>query len=611
MATTWLPLSTKPAYDRIANPKNMFDTNHNDYISALSSGAQQQKADVIERQYRMAAHAENSETARQLRILNSVVPNREPTADDFSGRRPGWLAQVEAPRTSRPGDKDEPTKFPLPDDVGGRAEQSKLRRMAEAAVTGRPAGTSRSNNGDLADGVGVWASGRKPGELYPVLSRPTFQFVQDDNLETPVTGPNKSTNNGASWRTSQQVRTQRSNDMPMDFTGAPTHAAMHSTSGNLVVQPSMTLLPDDTGAFGEQSMTGGVSQTTQRGYERGTVRMTAETALPMQQKPSFLLVAKPTAARDGSTRFRQDDENFAADLGNRNKLTDRNAGPRARTDEYKFVDDGRYAVPVPANTTDVQKGPAQTGDMRVKAYDLPTTQENYGRGRHNGIQVLQDTKPREINYRTSMATEDLDEKMYLKALGAGHVVEPTTDRLDMPEQIRYRREALNVEQQQMTAAQRGDDRQCGREILEARDSHLQRQNVRMPEGAKLLGARDQTLSGAAPMTGDFIFNRNQPSAERELIRMMPDGGVANRRSTDIGFEMPQSKDKLSVDMMQHSSSQLQPQHVVVDRNQFVPFGDNNNQIIDVDLTSRMIGVNARPPRDLLLQSANPGALLFR
>lgn len=583
----------------ILNPKTALDREYTTYMSTLRRNIVNQKADVTERLERMAAHAETSEVARHLRILNSVTPNREPQADDMNQRKPGWLQQVNLPRISRLGDKDEPVPFRPPDDIQNRNKFDVERRLAHGLATALPTGTSMRKNGDLVEGSQDRSDISRPvGMRFPVLARETPKFVNQATIENTTTGFNRSDLTSAVHRSDKNDKVLRSTDLTVNYTGPQQYTAMnHSKTGNQAVEPSFTLRSDDTGAFGDKFKAGGVSQTKRGGHQQALGTFSDDTSHAVEMPASFYITKANNHDGVKTIKFKDDNRTKETEaLGSMNKISGQSMKAKSRDDEFTLKDDSRLIKGDPdrPNVTDKYLGHAAPVAMEYKKYELDLDGQEE-RSANAGLIFRQTNKPLQSETRFHLGNEQLQGDLYVKSQTASKVM-AVTDRPDMPSTTRDGRE--NVDTTHQVLGMRPNDKKSGQGLMNDQIITSDRKITNAPHNS--LGAHN--MIGGPAMQGDIVLSRNQPQANRDMIRVA--GNINTKPNHELDVQIKGRTDQVGVDFQARPLGLMEymPGQVVVERKAFVPTGnvaqDDNHR--KTTMPDRPLGTNVMTTRQMLL-----------
>jgi hypothetical protein len=200
---------------------NDTDAQYMSFVSTMRNGLSSRKAAVDERIKRMREAEKHSETARVMKILNTPVPDREPTPSSNT-KYPAWMRAA--------GGQPKPTKTqvqgaPPAQDIFAQGETHHRKQLMSKIVgTYGKAGTSNYSNWALPEKQEWTGYGSGQGSIAPKWERPSFVLQRTDGDLQPFL-PRQAVQSSLqpSFRhyenTSADVK--RSFNLSVDTTGAP------------------------------------------------------------------------------------------------------------------------------------------------------------------------------------------------------------------------------------------------------------------------------------------------------------------------------------------------------------------------------------------------------
>ncbi|KAG5186282.1 hypothetical protein JKP88DRAFT_272576 [Tribonema minus] len=231
------------AVQDISEPySNEMDAQYMSYMSAMRGGITARKAAVEDRIKRMQEAEQHSETARVLKILNTPMPDREPTPMSNT-KFPSWMRATEAPALPP---KPEVKPLPPAQDIYGRnATVHRKQMMTNMVGSYGRAGTSTYRNWALPEEQEWTGYGSGQGSIAPKWDRQGFMLERGDGDIQPAMPPQAVTSSlQPSFR--QQENTSlgvsRSFNLHVNTTGAP---GMYSVQAGIAA-PSVAPPQKDT-----------------------------------------------------------------------------------------------------------------------------------------------------------------------------------------------------------------------------------------------------------------------------------------------------------------------------------------------------------------------------
>ncbi|KAG5191265.1 hypothetical protein JKP88DRAFT_251596 [Tribonema minus] len=215
---------------------NELDGQYMNFMSTMHSGLIARKEAVKQRIERMKHAEANSEAARVMKIIDTPVPDRDPTPASNT-KYPAWMRATDAPPLPK---RTQVLPLPPAEDIYGQGE-TQHRKSLMSTIVGSygKAGTSTYKNWALPVKQEWTGYGTGQGSIAPKWERPSFVLERTDKDVQPSLPPQAvASSMQPSFRSQENasVGVSRSFNLHVDTTSAP--GAYAVPLGAAVVAPS-------------------------------------------------------------------------------------------------------------------------------------------------------------------------------------------------------------------------------------------------------------------------------------------------------------------------------------------------------------------------------------